>query len=123
MLTFVQSATLLSLVSAVNLVVFLVILPAATSVLKKRAGWSTTTINIYVARVSSALLVSGAVILSAASTLGFVILGKGSKRALNSFYIILTTISYVYSVNRLRRGLRCKTLHSSRPDLVRQLGP
>ncbi|KAL4860966.1 major facilitator superfamily domain-containing protein [Aspergillus spectabilis] len=69
-----ESATLLSLVSAVNLVVFLVILPAASSLLEKRAGWSNTTINIYVARISSALLVSGAAILAAASTLGFVIL-------------------------------------------------
>ncbi|KAL4821136.1 major facilitator superfamily domain-containing protein [Aspergillus spinulosporus] len=69
-----ESATLLSLVSAVNLVVFLVILPAASSLMKKRAGWSITTINIFVARISSALLVSGAAILAAASTLGIVIL-------------------------------------------------
>ncbi|KAL3479806.1 major facilitator superfamily domain-containing protein [Aspergillus californicus] len=68
-----QSATLLSLVSAVNLVVFLVILPGVSALLEKRAGWSTTTINIYVARLSSALLVFGGAVLAAASTLGLVI--------------------------------------------------
>ncbi|OAX81826.1 hypothetical protein ACJ72_03829 [Emergomyces africanus] len=68
-----KAATLLSVVSAVNIVVFLVLLPAVSAVLEKRAGWSITYINICVARVSSALLALGAAILAAAPNVGIVV--------------------------------------------------
>ncbi|PGH08512.1 hypothetical protein AJ80_07832 [Polytolypa hystricis UAMH7299] len=68
-----EAATLLSVVSAVNIVVFLVLLPAVSRLLQKRAGWSITFINICVARVSSALLVLGAAILSVAPNIGIVV--------------------------------------------------
>ncbi|PGH29195.1 hypothetical protein GX50_08058 [[Emmonsia] crescens] len=68
-----KAATLLSVVSAVNIVVFLVLLPAVSALLEKRAGWSITYINICVARVSSALLAIGAAILAAAPNVGIVV--------------------------------------------------
>ncbi|OJD10911.1 hypothetical protein AJ78_08199 [Emergomyces pasteurianus Ep9510] len=68
-----KAATLLSVVSAVNIVVFLVLLPAVSTLLEKRAGWSITYINICVARVSSALLAFGAAILAAAPNVGIVV--------------------------------------------------
>ncbi|RDW85282.1 hypothetical protein BP6252_02872 [Coleophoma cylindrospora] len=68
-----QAATLLSVVSAVNIVVFLILLPALSTQLEKRAGWSITFINISVARVSSAFLAIGAAMLAAAPSVAFVV--------------------------------------------------
>ena len=75
-LTALQAATLLSIVSAVNIIVFLVLLPAISTYLEKKVGWSINLINIYVARVSTGLLGFGAAILAAASNLAVVVVGK-----------------------------------------------
>ncbi|KAG4438250.1 hypothetical protein IFR05_006278 [Cadophora sp. M221] len=68
-----QAATLLSVVSAVNIAVFLFVLPAASISLQNRAGWSIHLINIYVARTSSAFLVIGAAVLAAAPNMSVVV--------------------------------------------------
>ncbi|CRL22149.1 Siderophore transporter, RhtX/FptX family [Penicillium camemberti] len=67
-------ATLLSVVSAVNILAFLIALPAISTALEKRAGWSITDINICVARASSFLLGLGAATLAVAPTLSLVII-------------------------------------------------
>ncbi|KAH7310952.1 hypothetical protein BKA65DRAFT_601009 [Rhexocercosporidium sp. MPI-PUGE-AT-0058] len=93
-----QAATLLSVVSAVNIVVFLFVLPAASTVLQKRAGWSIHLINIYVARASSAFLVISAAVLAAAPNVGIV----------------------VAALNHLRYQLWCATVYLGRFDRVCQ---
>ncbi|OCK91093.1 uncharacterized protein K441DRAFT_576376 [Cenococcum geophilum 1.58] len=68
-----QAATLLPIMSAVNIIVFLMLLPAIFTYLEKKAGWSINLINIYVVRVSSGLLAFGAAILAAASNLAVIV--------------------------------------------------
>ncbi|CAG8290601.1 unnamed protein product, partial [Penicillium salamii] len=74
LLPYVSVATLLSVVSAVNIIVFLVVLPTISSALEKRAGWSIIDINICVARASSFLLGLGAAMVAAAPTLSLVVI-------------------------------------------------
>lgn len=85
-LTTSQVATLLSVVAAVNIVVFLILLPAASTALRERAGWSMTYVNICVARTSSLFLALGAAILAAAPTLGLVVFGKMNSQNLATWY-------------------------------------
>ncbi|KAH8679485.1 major facilitator superfamily domain-containing protein [Ilyonectria robusta] len=68
-----ETATLLSVVSAVNIVVFLVLLPTLTTWLEEKAGWSAHRVNLYVARVSSAMPSAGAAMLAAAGNIGVVV--------------------------------------------------
>ncbi|KAF2261848.1 MFS general substrate transporter [Lojkania enalia] len=68
-----ETAMLLSVVSAVNIVVFLILLPAATTFLQENIGLSSHLVNMYVARTSSAMLTIGAAILAAAPNVGIVV--------------------------------------------------
>ncbi|KAH6860351.1 major facilitator superfamily domain-containing protein [Alternaria alternata] len=68
-----KTATLLSVVSAVNIVVFLVLLPMVTNYLQERRRVTSHRVNIWVARTSSATLAIGAAILATAPNIGLVV--------------------------------------------------
>lgn len=71
-----QTATMLSVVSAVNIFVFLILLPWATTFLQQKVGLSAHLVNIYTARTSSAMLAVGAAMLAAAPNVALVVFGK-----------------------------------------------
>ncbi|EUC45994.1 hypothetical protein COCMIDRAFT_4839 [Bipolaris oryzae ATCC 44560] len=74
LLPYASTATLLTVVSAVNILAFLILLPIVTDYLQVKRGIRSYRVNIWVARTSSAALAMGAVALAAAPNIGFVVL-------------------------------------------------
>lgn len=72
---FLQTAVLITVIYCVNIVVFVVILPYGTIILKRITTLPTTGIDLLVSRCSLGLLAGGAFIIGLANSIVFMFIG------------------------------------------------
>lgn len=117
-LIFCQTATLLSIVSAVNIVVFMIVLPTSTTLIEKKLGWSADRINLYVGRISSLLLAGGTALIALAAKIGLVIFGLWTPAI--RLVILGQHLIDKHSLDHIRKRIRDTTRHPGIHDVLSQ---